>query len=649
MLLAKNRLAYANHRPAGPNKEIATGYIDLGASTDVRVLYGDRSASSKNPVGKFCFQLREGDMHVVFSATSEVEREEWLVEIKEAIQGVVHSTPPDNFLVSTYEELDEMSNGRAHVMQEFPRKTGMLKKTAMNAYFGFRAIVNRYFRLDGGELSYYRDESMKPETLGKTFPLNSARLGQNNDELGITIILATGKVLELEAATPKLAHEWKELIGESIHAAQREGVGTGKKRRLNISNFEATELEAAAERNRKLEAGGKQYKSPKTIESIRLCLMQHFLMKSLSDLTPVLDALVEVVALPGDVIIWQGSHGDLFYILETGAAEIVKNGKRVGKIPAGKTFGELALLNSVARQATIKATYLCRLWTLDRDSFRKVLSDREKEVNNEKLAFLRNVKLFAQLSDSTLEKIVNVIFVRTYLQGERIFTQGEKGDCFYMIQSGKVMVTQQSSFTGGAKELVRLGAGKYFGEIALIEDAPRKATVTALEKTTCWILDKPNFENILGNMKQAVGESIALEILKHVKILSSLTEKQLTVISRSLLTKVYKEGDAIITQGEDGDSFFMIASGEVSVQVNHVEVAKLGPGKHFGEMSLLSNEKRSASIYAVSETTCLVLGRTEFVQLLGPLDSIMKEASERQIASSSDGGGKYLFSLWRKT
>ena len=636
---------YASHKPAGPRKELCTGYIDLGLTTEVRMLYGDRSASSKTPVGKYCFQIRDGDAHVVFSATSEREREDWILEIKEAIQGVDHNAPKDNFLVSSYEELDEMSGSRAHVMQEFPRKTGMLKKTAMNAYFGFRAIVNRFFRLDGGELSYYRDDSMKPESLGRTFALNGAKLVQNDNELCITVILATGKVLELEAATPKLAHEWKELIGESIHAAQREGVGTAKKRRLNISNFEGTESEAAAERKRKIEAGAKQIKSPKTIESIRLCLLQHFLMKSLSDLTPVLDALVEVVALPGDIIIWQGSHGDLFYILETGAAEIVKNGKKVGKIPAGKTFGELALLNSVARQATIKATHLCRLWTLDRDSFRKVLSDCEKLVNNEKLAFLRNVKLFAQLSDSTLEKIVNVIFVRTYLQGERIFTQGEKGDCFYMIQSGKVMVSQ-SSFTGGTKELVRLGPGKYFGEIALIEDAPRKATVTAVEKTLCWILDKPNFENILGNMKQAVGESIALEILKHVKILSSLTEKQLTAISRSLVTKVYKEGDAIITQGEDGDSFFMIAGGDVSVQVNHVEVAKLGPGKHFGEMSLLSNEKRSASIYAVTETTCLVLGRSEFVQLLGPLDSLMKEANERQNASSSEGGGEIsLFSM----
>lgn len=65
------------------------------------------------------------------------------------------------------------------------------------------------------------------------------------------------------------------------------------------------------------------------------------------------------------------------------------------------------------------------------------------------------------------------MYLITFSPGDRIFKQGEMGDCFYMLQSGKVAITQ-STFLGGTKELVRLGKGKYFGELALIEDAPRK-------------------------------------------------------------------------------------------------------------------------------------------------------------------------------
>jgi CRP-like cAMP-binding protein len=63
------------------------------------------------------------------------------------------------------------------------------------------------------------------------------------------------------------------------------------------------------------------------------------------------------------------------------------------------------------------------------------------------MAFLRNVKLFEELRDFSLDKIVNVMFLVTFSPGDRIFKQGEMGDCFYMIQSGKVAITQ-STFLG---------------------------------------------------------------------------------------------------------------------------------------------------------------------------------------------------------
>lgn len=74
---------------------------------------------------------------------------------------------------------------------------------------------------------------------------------------------------------------------------------------------------------------------------------------------------------------------------------------------------------------------------------------------------------------------------------------GDAGDAFYMISKGRVTV-QQSGLFSGAVELVKLGPGKYFGELALIEDAPRKATVVALESVSCWTVDRENFLNIFG-------------------------------------------------------------------------------------------------------------------------------------------------------
>ena len=124
--------------------------------------------------------------------------------------------------------------------------------------------------------------------------------------------------------------------------------------------------------------------------------------------------------------------------------------------------------------------------------------------------------------------------LKTYRSGDRIIRQGDVGDCFYMILSGRVSVSQ-SSLTGGTVELVKLGAGKlipvlferrenlmhciltgkHFGELALIDDAPRKATVTASTPAVqCWTLDRVNFLNLFGSMNDAVKESMCITMLR---------------------------------------------------------------------------------------------------------------------------------------
>ena len=124
--------------------------------------------------------------------------------------------------------------------------------------------------------------------------------------------------------------------------------------------------------------------------------------------------------------------------------------------------------------------------------------------------------------------------------------------------------------------------------------------VTAITPVVqCWTLDRINFLSLFGSMTDAVKESIGISMLKKVKILETLSIKQLNTIARSLISQDFSEGEVIIKQGDIGDSFYLVASGQVSVHVNHVQVAELGSGSFFGEMSLLSNERRNATVTAI--------------------------------------------------
>ena len=180
----------------------------------------------------------------------------------------------------------------------------------------------------------------------------------------------------------------------------------------------------------------------------------------------------------------RSSSGDVFYVLESGQCDVLKNGQRVATILPGKAFGELALLNNATRQASIRACKVCHLWCLTRQQFREVAAAQEAQQLEERVRFLSEVDLFSRLLPSALEMIAQVMELRAYAEGERIVRQGDSGPhlAFYMIQSGRVVVTQSSLLKGGSSELVRLGPGKYFGELALMDNSPRKATVS-----TCMI------------------------------------------------------------------------------------------------------------------------------------------------------------------
>jgi hypothetical protein len=92
----------------------------------------------------------------------------------------------------------------------------------------------------------------------------------------------------------------------------------------------------------------------------------------------------------------------------------------------------------------------------------------------------------------------------TFEPGRIIFHQGEEGQCAYFIRSGEVEVLQGDGTD--QKVVAKLGSGQYFGEMALINNAPRNATVRALSKSTVAVLGKQNFGTMLKLMPSTKGD-----------------------------------------------------------------------------------------------------------------------------------------------
>ena len=129
-----------------------------------------------------------------------------------------------------------------------------------------------------------------------------------------------------------------------------------------------------------------------------------------------------------------------------------------------------------------------------------------RDMTEANVPFLRRVRLFSELDDHTLREIANAAVEQGWERGQEIVRQGDTGVGAFIIRSGKVEVVQDHA--GAAEKIAELGAGDVFGEMALLDEFPRSATVRTLEPTTCLGITRWHFKGILESHPE-----IALRLL----------------------------------------------------------------------------------------------------------------------------------------
>jgi CRP/FNR family cyclic AMP-dependent transcriptional regulator len=114
----------------------------------------------------------------------------------------------------------------------------------------------------------------------------------------------------------------------------------------------------------------------------------------------------------------------------------------------------------------------------------------------------------------------------------------------------------------------------------------------------------------------------AADLLQRVPIFSDLDRKELERIAQSMKERTFRAGDSVTTEGQSGVGFFIIESGEAKVTVGGEERRRLGPGDYFGEVALLNESARTATITAESDLKCYGLTSWEFRPLVETHGSI---------------------------
>jgi len=251
---------------------------------------------------------------------------------------------------------------------------------------------------------------------------------------------------------------------------------------------------------------------------------------------------------------------------------------------------------------------------------------------------LSKLLLFHHLEPLVQTKIVAEMYELQVPAGEILIKEGDTGlgaSELYVVKSGKFEVRENRQ---GISMRVNLKEpGDCFGELSLMYNCPRSATVAATTDAVVWILDRDVFRHFVREGKKSEATQIEL-FLNSVPLLSSLSREEKLRLADALTRQTFEAGSTVIKQGAPGDFFYIIKEGEAVVYQNSqngmVKVNHLFKADFFGERALLCDEPRAASIEAITDLTCLALNRDTFVDILGPLEDLMKREKSPEVVTS---------------
>ncbi|KAJ7533473.1 hypothetical protein O6H91_13G050700 [Diphasiastrum complanatum] len=250
---------------------------------------------------------------------------------------------------------------------------------------------------------------------------------------------------------------------------------------------------------------------------------------------------------------------------------------------------------------------------------------------------------------------------RVYVHaGEIVIRQGAEDDRFYIVESGEfeVLVAQQQGGNEGDPELGTVvhrhtpKASSCFGDLALMYNKPRQASIRAVTEGTLWTLDREAFRGLL--LMKYTHRS-ALKYLRRVEVLARLTLGQLVRLTDTLSELQFRDGETILRKDDELDSFYIIHQGFVQVTYYNVveeessqsfdanllgfdktsarspdkcRFEQKGEGAYFGEWVLLGGQSQPISAVAVGDVECWKISKDSFEAAVGSLEQILENDSK---------------------
>ena len=241
--------------------------------------------------------------------------------------------------------------------------------------------------------------------------------------------------------------------------------------------------------------------------------------------------------------------------------------------------------------------------------------------------------MFKNLEQNDFDTVIGAMVVKNYNHGDHVIHQGDDGAELFIVGQGTLRCEKLFEGKDQPTFLKNYQVGDVFGELSLMYNAPRAASIISEQNSVCFSLDRDTFNNIVkgASMKK---RNLFDDFLSRVEILSELEQYERSKICDCLLSETFIKGDFVIKEGEEGMKFYFVQEGTAEAVLNkegeETKVFEYKENDYFGELALLNNEKRKASIRVTSDKMVVAsLDKNSFKRLLGPIESILQRNIEK--------------------
>lgn len=274
-----------------------------------------------------------------------------------------------------------------------------------------------------------------------------------------------------------------------------------------------------------------------------------------------------------------------------------------------------------------------------KEEFRPPVHPKSEEAITRILVLVSKSVLFKGLDDKDARIVIDAMQGRLCYAGETIIQEGEGGDVLYIVDEGEFDCHKK--IDGVATYLRTYKVGEAFGELALLYNAPRAATITAKTSGRLYALDRNTFNSIVKG-SAVRRKKLYEDALKKVELLDSVDPYERLQICDVLKEAKYSPEEYVIRQGDAGDRFFIVVEGRLIAErqdpssshcPNPAQETKVvyqyKEGDYFGEIALVRNIPRQASVKVLTYSTVVSIDRSAFKRLLGPIEQILRRNERR--------------------